>query len=510
MPVKTEQEEHSVYMGAETHDIFAGTPVPKESAQQPEAKPDKEPEKPKELTDDEKQQLSDQVVESLGYGKPKAKEEAKPDKKDEKPDKPDKAKDEKADKKEPEKKDEKTEKTDKTDDKKKTTVSRKPTPAPPVDTSKLVREVAVETGKAVAKELATVRTDAVAPQLAQHEKRDVEIARTLEKLNPDKYTGLSGKVEKFFGEVLKPYREKWLAANPGETFDPDDEAHAKVYEKQPDIDPDDYSEAQVEMRAEAKVSEKFDKLVKPKLAELDRQSVERDLVPKLHQSAAKQSVDLLKTATPEFEKYLKEDKPMDKIADDDPQAAGILSQSIQFVSAAAHEFEKLMAEKLQYDFNPEKNSIHADIARHILDYESRLLQKPEEELQWQGRQFATVEQWDKMSAEQKKQHWIVSWPEIRDDYFTVFNSQVKETIAKQREISEKSLAKRGWSKNEASETTPKPEDKPKPEAKAEPIEDRPKPTPAPPAGGGDKVITQDTTTPQTKNFADQVLTSLFS
>jgi len=387
-------------------------------------------------------------------------------------------------------------------------VVRKPAAPAPIDPATLAREIAVETGKAIAQEFRKEKPEpVVAADLDDKEKRDVAVLAELEAANP-KNAGIAKAAENFFKKVLAPYRAAWQEKNPGKKFDTDAEEHEAIYAQQPEIDPEEFEaatkafeqkdkERQVEARLEARIKEH------------EKKNIAREIQPKIENVATSEVVQLIKATEPEYEKILAENKPWqemwDKMAADDPIAADLIGKSSRLVAAAAGEFEKLMTPELEYAFDPVKNAVHADIARHIGDYEQRLMSLPAADRVFQGKEFTTLEKFNEMTGSERAKHWIVEWNDIRADYFPSFAAQVKLAMTKEREKAAKTAERMGYVKPESAS-------KPTPKQKATPVETpaaKSKPKPPSTSASTDNLTAGAAPSGGSKTFADQVVESLF-
>lgn len=460
----------------------------------------KEPEKPV-LSEKESAELSTQIVEGLWGEKPKAepkKEEKKePEKAAETPPETDKT--------------EKTEKKEeKVEDPPKPASTEKPRPKAGAPATRKEEpkgtddgEKAREQARLIAEELSKKKPaeqPEKAVELEKSDARDLEVISFLEKSNPKKYSEFAKKTEEFFKEVLYPYKKKWLKENPGKSFDPDDAEHEAIYEKQPEIDPEDFEEAKVEWRAEKKADELIQKRVQPKLDEIEQKEVERDVNPRIEKHS-KVAVDtLLEVADAEFKGLT-----IEKVREKDPLAANILQEAAEPLKVLVSELEKLSEARLKYRFNPD-NDAHVALRNFAMSYEDELSNMPQEEQLWNGKRFARQRDFAAMNPAEQARHWTISGGDLRDVLIQRYADNIKTKLEAQRELAAKSLESRGWKRVDAAlKQTPKKEDG----EDGEGNENRPKPRPPSTASSSDKVNSGKETSAPVGDLTDVIVKGMF-
>lgn len=458
----------------------------------------KEPEKPvaPALTEAESTELSTQIMEGLWGEKPKAQPKADleppPEVEKKEPD--------------PEPKKEKVEEPPKVEAK---PSGEKPRPKPGAQPAKREEpkaddsaEKAREQARLIADELSKKKPaeqPEQAVELEQSDSRDLEVISVLEKTNPKKYGEFAQKTEQFFKEVLYPYKRKWLKENPGKTFDPDDEEHAGIYDKQPEIDPDDFEEAKVEWRAEKKADELIQKRVQPKLDEMELKEVEREVNPRI-EKLSKTAVDtLLEVSDAEFK-----GQSIEKIRESDPLAANILQEAAEPLKVLVSELEKLSEVKLKYRFNPQ-NDAHVALRNFAMSYEDELANMPREEQLWNGKLFARQRDFGAMNPAEQARHWTIGGSDLRDVLIQRYSENIKTKLESQRELAAKSLESRGWKKVDAAlKSAPKRGGEGDEEA-----EQRPKPRPPSTVSSSDKVHSGKDNSQQSGDLTDVIVKGMF-
>lgn len=383
------------------------------------------------------------------------------------------------------------------------TVSKRPA-QPAFDAAEFAKTVASETGKAVAAELSKPKAGPAAEpdaELDDTEAGDIEVLEHLEKTNPGKYTGLAQKTKAFYKDVLGPYKDQWTKANPGKEFNPEDEDHAEIYARQPEISDADFDRASKNLERE-KITAEVEKKFEPKIKEITRKQIERDLVPSILKEGQDAVEALVKEAAPELAELLADEKAVEKMTEKDPLAADILDKSARVARAAAAEFAKLMAPDLEYKFDPKGNVIHREIGNHIPKYEQKIQALPPEEQVWKGLKFATLNQWADMTEAQRKNHWVISWRDIKGDFFSDFAAETKRILTAEREKYQKWADRSGYKKAET----------PQPKEPAPVEEEPPKPKPKPPAitSSSDLVTPAKPAAKGNLEFGEQIAHDLFA
>lgn len=409
---------------------------------------------------------------------------------------------EKKEEKKPEAKEEKEKKEE--PEKPKPTVSKK---APPLDVKEMAREVAVETGKEVAKALKPKDPEPEEDFLDDAEKDDIQALERLEAKDA-KYKGLAKKTKKFYEKVLRPYREEWERKNPKRDFNPADEEHSDIYAQQPEIDEGAFAWAKEDLkqaRIEARLEEKWNQKYKPELDQLKRYNIEKELEPRIQARGQEVVDELLKQTAPELAEAMKElagdEKWKEKLTAKDPIATMVLDRNARLARAVASEYEKLMTPELGYQFDPTTNPVHGEIANHFRRYEQKIKSMPPEDQLWQGKRFASLAEWSDMDESQRKGHWILDWKESRADFFAELIDNTKKIVAQERQRFETWATQAGYRKEET------PPDKKKEESQA-PV-DKPKPKPPSMASSNDLVTTSKGPGTVAKTFEESIVSDLF-
>lgn len=287
-----------------------------------------------------------------------------------------------------------------------------PAAPPTVDAQALITETAKKIGDQVGRAIEDSRPSAppapVAapePELTPEDTRDAEIIAKMEELDPT----LKGKAEAFktFAQHRYAYESDWRAKHPGAAFNPDDPEHEEFYKRQPEIDPDAFESAKVEVLVDKKVSQRL-KPVEEK-AEADQRRTKAD------QAIAAQATTItenIKTAirttvtevNAEVGAMLKDMNPialkpeeLDKLVDADPIVASVMGPIVQNeLVPMLVELEKTDVEGADYALDPRNNRVHAAIAGYVEQFETDTAAK---QVQRDGKTFLPLVRMTQMQNE---------------------------------------------------------------------------------------------------------------
>jgi hypothetical protein len=351
--------------------------------------------------------------------------------------------------------------------------SAKKEEAPPaVDIEKLARSIAKETATATAqaiKESTAAKEVKVEDDVPEARRRDLEAIKHLEANNP-RY---KGKVEAYtkFAKAEADYVAKWERENPGQKFDAESEDHTDWYDRhEPAIDPDDITEAKVELKAKALVEREIGGTRK----ELDDIKLQRDVeraereLPVFHN----RNLGLVAGAMgEEVAKAMSELKANESLEGKDPAAHNTLMAVLPELTAQTEAATRIFGTEGRAYNSADKN--HAAVAKAALEFETLLLSQPEEKLKdAKGRMFVKLDEWAGMTPAQKANHWT-----INADLMTAFlaNKAAEKAEANYKIEREKleSIAKAyGYTKNGAAEARQTTTTKEVEETEREPIKTR--------------------------------------
>ncbi len=473
---------------------------------------DKKPDDKKpEIKPEEIDALANDALTALGFKKP---DEKKPDEKKKpeaaaKKDDDDKSSDDAAEAAAEKEKKEKEAADKAAAEKKKVPVTKKP--APKDDDA--IATAAAKKALAAQREEDAARAAKDAPKnpppagevkLDKSEEKELEIAKHLEAVDPEKYKNAATEMKKFLTEVLAPYKQKWLKDNPGESFDPESTEHEDIYAKQPEIDPDDWDEAKIEYRAEKKVSAVKNEM-SSKLKEFESKHALEKHLPKIEEGAFDAVKKLVKDVDADLAKHLDAENPYEAMVAEDPIAAKILDRGAAAMRVLVTELDKLSNPELEYAFDG-KNNAHVTLSNFADDYQAEIKAMPEEEQVWNGKKFATQEEYSKMSTAERENHWVLSGADMRDVLISRMTATVKKNLEAAREEAAKSA---GRKRGAASDSTPDDEAAKKAKEATEAAASAAKPKPPSTSSSGDIIHTEKGSGGDGGTLAEAVVNKLF-
>lgn len=288
-------------------------------------------------------------------------------------------------------------------------------------------------------------------------KADVEKRRVFEQMakdNPDEYAGLPEKFEKFVSQESK-YKSKWEKENPGERYNPDDEAHSEFYDKY-GIEYD--NDAYVDARVELKSSEKLDTFAKKQQEQQERARREQEIA----QRAERMTADIPKLLAKEV---TGQDVDLDALESEDPVAAQFISMALRGANTLVSELTILAANPLKLDVKG--NETHAILMDRLAYYENQLGELPFSKtlIKEGGRQkeFATLNDFNRMSESDQAHYWTVyTHPEQTKKYIVKdFGALAKSDIEKQEQLFKQRFEKQkgASSQSQTKQETAKPQAK---------------------------------------------------
>jgi hypothetical protein len=284
-------------------------------------------------------------------------------------------------------------------------------------------------------------------ELSPKDERLVAQLKKLEEINPS-YKDVAAKFQEFKRKEAA-YEAEWQKNHPDEDFDPDDAAHSKFYDKnEPSIDEDDLEaakEALIAERAKKTAREEMEKEIAPIRQQQRHKEVVEKLAPKLTETFTSVAKEAAAAINPEFAKI----KDLTKIADEDPLAAEILG------GVANHWLPVIQVAEYAYNgakFDPE-SADGRRLGEVVTEIEAGLQELPEEDQIRNGRKFATLEQYSKMSKAQQKNHWFVQSEDITKyaSYRMKLDSQ--RFYSQERDRLEKLAGRLGYVRNSGQQGT---------------------------------------------------------
>lgn len=278
--------------------------------------------------------------------------------------------------------------------------------------------------------------------LTNEEKDDYAVIKHMAATN-EAYKDLPGQ---YLGQMRKivDYQRKWEAANPGETFDPNNEEHNDFYDRvAPRYSQRDFEDAKIDMAVErrlAKVQGKSDQ----KAEKLEAEMAMKDAVPLINQSQVTAIRDVLTAVNPELDKLLKEKGP-DAVVEADEVAADIVRAAMgnltPFIEAARHIDEPSRRIKIN-----EKNPQHVEYIEYLMAQEQAIANGPASGRIKDGKRFASRRDFAAMPADQRAKHWFLTVDDLIARRVAEEAELAKDAYKKENERIDKLLQKRGYTK----------------------------------------------------------------
>lgn len=360
---------------------------------------------------------------------------------------------------------------------------------PEEDPEDVISRTASATGRAVAEALKGAKPEEKPePELdySDKDKRTLEVLRELEK--SPKYKGIADDTVRFWKKE-EEYIRKWEAANPNETFNAEDEAHADFYKKhEPSFDDEDFEEAKtgiLKRKIASEVEDQVRKKYEPQIKQIELANKLREAAPVIAQAQHEAVITLIQKAAPELAKMMEkedgsvvlDDAIYKAMVESDPVALRIMAGTAERVRVAVAELRKLTtideyAPREDYEVtlsNKEKFKPHAELLAFSGWLENKFAEMPPAETAMDGRTFLTQAQMGEkvstiMTSHRNVQEKRSAVAKLQRSYWTLEGSQVEqayiadqaERIGKQIKDLDELLTLRS-KKGQKTETTPKPE-----------------------------------------------------
>jgi hypothetical protein len=256
---------------------------------------------------------------------------------------------------------------------------------------------------------------------------------------------------------FESYKAEWLAANKGKEFNREDDEHQEFLQSN-DVawDEDKYVEALADMRAEGaieKVEKKFDARVS-EVEKREKAAKARPLVINHAKATAKvffgqlgddfkEVLDAGGNYQPAKYKELVDKNPIYEDLLPFAQHTEDVASEIYRLANGFSDFGKPSPDLSEED-QKKQFRLHHEIMPFILGEERRLKEQPaDKQLNAEGKMFATGEEWEKLSPEQRAKHWTFN-DKLLSALFA-FNQakEAKKIIKKATDLLEKTIKARG-------------------------------------------------------------------
>jgi hypothetical protein len=278
----------------------------------------------------------------------------------------------------------------------------KPAPKQPAVTAedvatKVVQKLAAEKPVEPVKE--TAKVEPATDELPPHRRRYREALAVL--AENSEYKDAPAKFDEFVA-AEKKYKADWQKENKYKRFNESDDEHDAFYkENEPVFDTEDL-EAAKETVILRKAEKHTEELISRKDAERRHQQTVAQAGERVKVVQSESEANVIHDLDPEY-------KDVNTLADltaKDPLAGVILEPLANDLKVLTSELELLFTPGLGYQVDAGKPA-HALLMNRIKEYESFLSKKPAEELEKDGKAFATNARYANMSDAQKADHWTI-------------------------------------------------------------------------------------------------------
>lgn len=298
----------------------------------------------------------------------------------------------------------------------------KPTPPP-----KAIDEEALgaAVGRAIAPHLAKPKADAKDEDgkggkdedLSPANQKRVQVLDRMEKLYPERYTGLSKRFKQNV-KKLRDYASKWEAEHPGTSFNEDDPEHQDfrdALEAEVAYEDEDFDEARIDLRAEAKINEKSGQL-EQRIAEIERTDRARNSSSKVEQFAAEAESEFWGDVGGDFAKVIDtasgrlDKEQVEALKKADPVAFNIVAGAANAAQVAAKTVYMLDNDLVKFN---KQNDVHVFLNNFLQDREQRMANRSPEEQMHEGKRFAPRNRYNNMSEEERARYWTFDSDDLR-------------------------------------------------------------------------------------------------
>lgn len=279
------------------------------------------------------------------------------------------------------------------------------------------------------------------PKLDPEEEAKVEVLKHMESLHPDKYKGLSDKYLEGM-KAIDAYAKKWESEHPGQEFDETAPEHADIFrEHDVDYTDRDYNAAQVDLYSQPLV-ERATADAKKRIDELERKVKVQESQREIAGQQVKAASSFWSKLGDEFKDVImpngqSNDTKLTELAKTDPHVATRIRVA-QVLDTEVAEAYKLFNQLTDYD---EKNRVHVELSKFMLQKEKELMGLPyEDRVDSEGRQFLPAAEYAKLSKASKDTHWTFTLDNMVEMRTGHLAKIVKENIETEE------AAHRAWAK----------------------------------------------------------------
>lgn len=258
--------------------------------------------------------------------------------------------------------------------------------------------------------------------LSDEEKWEYEVYGQMDKDEPGK-----DYQKRFLRSVdnAAAYKAKWEKDNDGEQFNPDDAAHDAFYAKNT-VKYDKSTFRKAEIRLAQPEQKPVDDSTKRELKALKLQATLNNLQPRQLKATAVTIQSMLNSLDKDLAKVTSEGG-RDELLKQYPAKGPRVMQAAAAVNRFATEAFTLLETDGLVEPNTDKNEFHRLIIRIIATQEPLIASQPDSESTLpDGRTFATWDQWNRMSNEERSNHWHLGAEEVVDIFSQTQSERLKD------------------------------------------------------------------------------------
>lgn len=282
-----------------------------------------------------------------------------------------------------------------------------------------------ERASAAAAEAATKAVSKISAKAEQHqspapirpedsltpaERKQFDVYQELESWKPDEYKGVTARYLKSLGEI-QDYVKTWAKENPGQAFDPNDEAHNEFFERiEPPVDEDDWDDAKANIRAR-EISNQAIKPLNDKLRQMEQERARTMMEPVLQQKTLEGVRMMLNEFDPKIAEEITKPDGLKELQEKDPITVGILNQTANVLAALTAEIVRLHDQVGGVPFDP-RNPAHKEIADFILSQEARISKLPSHDRVRDGKRFIGRLDYSRLPPDEKAGYWFLDGDDV--------------------------------------------------------------------------------------------------
>lgn len=333
---------------------------------------------------------------------------------------------------------------------KKKTVVRKQ-----VDPMEVARFTAEQTAKVIADRISPPTPDApVAPAdpaqlLSPEDRENYDVFKYLSESEPAKYKDADKRFLSFV-DKLAAYKRKWVKANPGQAFNPEDTEHEDFYSaSQPSYSETDLDRAKIRMEATREVERKFEterKRFEDRLSEVESKAISGEVQREAAETASAVTQQLVGSLA-DAQVKAKLEEGVDALRESDPVAFDVIDAEAASLQQRVVELHNI-TRRPKY-FNP-SNPVHNYLAGFVEHQERLIAGLPASQQVYEGKSFAPREQYAQMSPTDRRRHWTLGEDDIVHMLTQVASNRVNTAIVSERQRVEDTAKRYGFVKGVAS------------------------------------------------------------